>query len=418
MDIHAKEERVQTQRTKLKESEEVPKETKKLYQNFWKEHTTQHDQRQLSPLTEEKYLKAIRGIYEKGFIDKPLDTLTLSDMKTLINELKQSDYADSTIKYNYIRPLKKFYRRFKKDKRDVYESDKELRSAIEYLLEYSFSTNGDKNVTDEDILTKKEVKKILENTYNERDKAFIMLACESGARIGALLNVKIGDIDKETWQHGWVIKFTETKTETSEREAHIKRSIPYLENWLQNHPDSEKNKDSYLFTKLDENEGLSYRVGNYICKRAAKRADIDKNVTPHMFRRTAATWLYQDGWDITEIKDFIGWSRSSDIPVLRYIQKRQNSKEAVERHYGLAEKEEEKENIMENKTCLVCGETNEATRKECVNCMQPLNPEEAKKEKDIVEQLLDNPEKLIKLKQAMKEFDLDELKEEKKRREQ
>ena len=43
-----------------------------------------------------------------------------------------------------------------------------------------------------------------------------------------------------------------------------------------------------------------------IVKKIVKRTDIDKNITPHMFRHTMATTALQNGMTVPEVQKILG----------------------------------------------------------------------------------------------------------------
>jgi integrase/recombinase XerD len=66
-------------------------------------------------------------------------------------------------------------------------------------------------------------------------------------------------------------------------------------------------KDGYLFP--GHNGGLTPRSLQKMIAAAAKRAGIEKNVTPHVLRHTFATHMLESGVDLRKIQMLLGHSQ-------------------------------------------------------------------------------------------------------------
>jgi len=60
-----------------------------------------------------------------------------------------------------------------------------------------------------------------------------------------------------------------------------------------------------------------------VLSRLARDADLDRKVTPHMFRHTIATLLLEGGADIRVVQEFLGHSTISTTQIYTHVAKRQ-----------------------------------------------------------------------------------------------
>ncbi|KXA90542.1 hypothetical protein AKJ37_00140 [candidate division MSBL1 archaeon SCGC-AAA259I09] len=96
----------------------------------------------------------------------------------------------------------------------------------------------------EKLLTEEDIEKLIETAENPRDKAFIALLWETGARIGELLDLRADSFQDRSQGKKVVIN-----GKTGVRRLPIISSIPQLQNWLNNH--SEKGgTEAPLWCKL------------------------------------------------------------------------------------------------------------------------------------------------------------------------
>lgn len=155
---------------------------------------------------------------------------------------------------------------------------------------------------------------MIESCANDRDRAFIAMLWETGARIGELIDLCVEDIeDRPTGKHVMVTG------KTGARRLLLVESAPHIARWLESHP--YPHPHSPLWCKIEQgtvSEQISY---NYIrlrlLERARKRAGIEKPVNPHHFRHSRATqlasWLTE-----SQLCAWFGWVQGSKVPA-RYV---------------------------------------------------------------------------------------------------
>lgn len=165
-----------------------------------------------------------------------------------------------------------------------------------------------------EVLTKNEVKKLLESFDNSKSKlmASMMYAC--GLRVSELINLKINDLN-----------FNEKVGQIRQAKGKKDRmlNIPsFLFEDLQVQAENQKSKNhEYLFT--GPNGKLTSRNLQKIVSCAAKRAEIKKNVHCHTLRHSFATHLLENGVDIRKIQILLGHSSISTTELYTHVSKEQ-----------------------------------------------------------------------------------------------
>jgi len=224
----------------------------------------------------------------------------------------------------------------------------------------------------DELLTRDDIKAIIEACDHPRDRALIACLYESGARRGEFLGLNIRNVEID--DRGAVIRLNpEGDNKTGTRRIRLIQSAVYLQNWIENHPNSQ-DRDAPLWISLDQSrhgERLSEPGIRFLVKKLGRRADLDKHVHPHLFRHSRATELASKGYSESEMRIMLGWADGSDMPS-RYIHMSgEDVEEKMLKMHGLLDEDEEStEDPLEPWECNRCGRENAPDSPFC-NCGRP-----------------------------------------------
>lgn len=146
------------------------------------------------------------------------------------------------------------------------------------------------------VLSKKEIKKLIENTINTKHKLLLSLAYGAGLRVSEVVSLKVKDIDFE----GLTIHLKNTKGK--------KDRITLFPNKLKTeiiNLTAGKNKDDLVFPSQRGGK-LSTRTAQKVFKKSLKKADIKKDATFHSLRHSFATHLLENGVDVRYVQELLG----------------------------------------------------------------------------------------------------------------
>ena len=155
------------------------------------------------------------------------------------------------------------------------------------------------------VISLEEVQSIIKNTNNIKHRCIVSLLYSAGLRRGELLNLKLEDIDSKRM----VITVKNGKG-NKDRLTILSQSVLkdlriYFLKWK---------PKNYLF---EVKPGQVYSPSSVllIIKRSAKKANVRKNITPHMLRHSFATHLLENGTDLRYIQVLLGHSstRTTEI---------------------------------------------------------------------------------------------------------
>ncbi len=222
----------------------------------------------------------------------------------------------------------------------------------------------------EDVLSVKDVKKLIQVSDNVRDKALLFTLYETGARRGEFLRLRIKHLVFD--DKGAIILIPQGKTDS--RRLRLIECVPDLKKWYEAHPNKEDgesplwiNIGSWFGKALGE-DGLKK-----VIKVIGNKAGISlKKCYPHSFRHCRATELSRQGFNEAQLRIWCGWFPGSSTPSTYIHLAGADIEKTVLEKAGLLDKRET-EDILKPKKCVRCGFVNSSTNSLCVKCYMALD---------------------------------------------
>lgn len=147
-----------------------------------------------------------------------------------------------------------------------------------------------------EVLSKEEVKRLLEATENKKHKCLIALIYTCGLRRSEAIHLKLGDVDSKRM----MIKISDAKGD-KDRYVNFPASLLSMlrEYYLEYKP------SEYVFEGAP---GQPYSAESVwkVVKQMAHKAGIRKRVYPHILRHSFATHHIEQGIDIRYIQEWMG----------------------------------------------------------------------------------------------------------------
>jgi len=219
------------------------------------------------------------------------------------------------------------------------------------------------------LLTLEDVKNLANATENLRDRAFVFLLYESGARIGEMMNIRIKDVEFD--KYGAKILIPEGKT--GPRKIRLIASPPAISNWLNQHP-NRTDKNSPLFVGISNfKRGKNVVYQNYrkMLLKTASKIGFTKPVNPHHFRHSRATELAKK---LTEAQlcGYMGWIAGSKEAATYVHLSGRDIDNAILESAGIIEIEKDTNNLKPI-VCPRCGIKNDPASRFCSGCSLGLD---------------------------------------------
>ena len=159
------------------------------------------------------------------------------------------------------------------------------------------------------VLSKNEIRRMIEQTGFLKHKCIISLLYSAGLRRSELINLKIEDIDSSRM----TIRIRDSKG-GKDRDTLLSETLLIdLRKYFK-----EFRPVKWLFEGA---KGIQYgttTVGKVV-KSAARKASIRKNVTPHVLRHSFATHLLENGTDLRYIQTLLGHNSSRTTEIYTHV---------------------------------------------------------------------------------------------------
>ncbi len=350
---------------RLDANPKLPREAKDVLRRFVEEQASEglSEYRQLWYLT---HLVPFAEKLGEDFLDPSEEQVR--ELVAVVNRSRLSEWS----KTNKRTALKRFYKWLLGD-------DEEYPACVRWV-----KTKGGnhRRTLPEDLLSKDEIRALIEAAVNPRDRALIALLADGGLRIGEALNLRVKDVHPDA--HGAYLLVPTGKT--GARRVRLIESVPHLAVWRRVHP-SRDDDEAPLFCYLSaqnpsegekrrtrghaRGEALQYAAARKALRDAAKRAGVDPGkVNPHNFRHTRATVLAKTVPE-APLEAQMGWVHGSQMSRVYVSLSGRDVDEAILRSHGI---EMEEGTVKENplKKCPRCREFNEVEGRFCLACGMAL----------------------------------------------
>lgn len=154
---------------------------------------------------------------------------------------------------------------------------------------------------------------MIDAAYNNRDTAMVALQFDAGLRGGEFKALEVGDLQDH--EHGLQVT---VDGKQGMRTVTLIPSVPYINDWLADHPADRTAGDAPLWSRITSSEEISDKMIYKTFDELADRAGVSKPVTLTNFRKSSAAFLASRNVNQAHLEDHHGWVRGSRA-ASRYI---------------------------------------------------------------------------------------------------
>lgn len=248
-----------------------------------------------SPNTIHTYTDSLKTFfgYHKG---KGIEEITNADVVLFNNAYILARGLSQSYQNQFINGLKLFYTYVGRKQLDIEQLHRPRR---EHTLP--------------NVLSKSEVKKIIDSIINQKHRAMISLIYSCGLRCGELLRLRPADIQSS--RNLLIIRQSKGKKD---------RVVPLSEKMIGILREYYKiyRPKNYLFEGLVPGNMYHSKSLQQVLKNAVDKAGIKKPVTLHWLRHSYATHLLEAGTDLRYIQEILGHSSSRTTEIYTHVSTR------------------------------------------------------------------------------------------------
>ena len=231
--------------------------------------------RNYSPKTIKAYLLCIE-LYLK-YKKTDFHKLNEENIKNFLLDLKDKNKSPQTINL-YLNSIKFFYNQVLK----IYKK-----------IDLKFTK---RNKSLPIVLSREEVKNIIENIKNIKHKLMITLAYSSGLRVSEVVNLKVQDLDLEEF----IIHIKGAKGMKDRITVFPEKILNDIKNLT-----AGKKGDDFVF-ESERGGKLTTATAQKVFIKSLEKSNINKPATFHSLRHSFATHLLENGVDVRYVQELLG----------------------------------------------------------------------------------------------------------------
>jgi len=160
------------------------------------------------------------------------------------------------------------------------------------------------------LLSREEVARFLAELRYPKHRALALLLYSSGMRVSEVVRLRPQDLDVD----GGTIRILRGKGGKDRYTLLSERAMAAVQVYRAAFP-----SEHWLFPGARPDRHLTTRSVQNLVRRAARRAGIEKNVTPHMLRHSFATHLLEAGTDLRYIQELLGHKSSRTTEIYTHV---------------------------------------------------------------------------------------------------
>jgi len=312
--------------------------------------------------TRKRYIQAIRTMGDEG---EPYEKLTSGDLIAWMQQLPSLRFDgrnNGELGEGTVRLTKLLVKHFLRWCHNGDASDKKAPKVLGCIRYRNPQRSFRKQ-----ILSKEEIRRLVDACESQRDRALVFVGYESGSRAGELLSLRLRDVEFD--RYGAVIV---VKGKTGERRIRLIESVPDLQLWLNIHPQREDPETSLWSGRQNPRRAITRERFYGLLMQLAVKAGIKKHVYPHLLRHTRATHLANVLTE-AQMREFFGWAKNSDMPsIYVHLSGRDVDRTLLQAYSVKIEPPEITEEPLMPKKCPRCGFESPAGFKFCGRCSMTL----------------------------------------------
>ena len=251
--------------------------------------------RRYSSNTIKTYSDALE-VFFRFYHNKQLESLTIEDIIYFNSEYILRKNLSASYQNQVINAIKLFYR-----------------NRFNRTMEVDFIQRPRREKRLPNVLSKNEVKSILEAPTNLKHRAMLSLIYACGLRRSELLNLTLKDILSDR-------NLLFIRQSKGKKDRVVPISIKLIE-MLRDYYKAFKPK-TWLFEGQEVGEKYSERSIQLVLNQAVEKAKIVKPVSLHWLRHSYATHLLESGTDLRYIQELLGHSSSRTTEIYTHVSTR------------------------------------------------------------------------------------------------
>ena len=227
------------------------------------------------------------------YADKPINEITNEDVTRYNNDYILKNKLSASYQNQVMSAIKLFFSRIQNTAMNVEIIYRPKRT---HLLP--------------NVLSKEEVKAILEAHSNIKHRTMLSLIYSCGLRRSELINLKPADIDSK---RGLII-IRQAKGKKDRITPLSEKILVLLREYFK-----EYKPKTWLFEGAKPNEKYDERSLSNVLKQALEKAKITKPVSLHWLRHSYATHLLEAGTDLRYIQEILGHKSSKTTEIYTHV---------------------------------------------------------------------------------------------------